>query len=207
MIKRICFITALITLALVASGSSQAVGSVDEKKEDTVPAADNDTVALKVNELEPISEDMLIGYKGDDYWDQWSLPKEYGGCFDPVETPETVEINAGDLEEAGDLDIIGYKDLEFFENEEYSHNTVIISVDKEIIDRAGIEALCEKYGLSIMYDYTNFDMYALSSAVELTDDELDKLIEDLTNENGIIMVSKDHICHTLDIGDFGMSIQ
>ncbi len=179
MIKRICFITVLITLALVASGSSRAAGSVEDKKEDIAPAADTETVTLDVNELEPISEDMLIGYKGDDYWDQWSLPKEFGGCFD----------------------------LEPVEKEEYSHKTVIISVDKEIIDRAGIEALCEKYGLSILYDYTNFDMYALSSAVELTDVELDKLIDDLSNESGVVSVSKDHICHTMDNEEFGMSIQ
>ncbi len=124
---------------------------------------------------------------------------------------ETVTLELSDLETfdhsglSEDL-IIGYKDADYYKrmSPEFSHNTVIITVDEEILDREKVEGLCEKYDLSILYDYANFSMYALTSETEFSDTELAKLIDDLSLEEGIVSVHRDYICHTTDDIDLDM---
>ncbi len=123
---------------------------------------------------------------------------------DPVneEKYETVTVNIDDLQSAEGIDIIGYKDESYYNrmaNPSYSHNTVLISVDEEVLNDEKVEAICKKYDLSILYDYENFNMYALSSEKTLSDMELAKLIDDLSLEEGVLTVERDYIC-TIDDG-------
>ncbi len=196
MIKRIGFIITLGVVIFLASSSS----ALKESKAAQNSTEEDGMVTVDVSELETVSEEALLGYKE---------PGFYKGVS------EYDEIDVSDLTDLGPISedmIIGYKDDSYFNrfNEEYSHKTVIIAVDEEILDDEKVSALCEKYGLSITYDYNNFNMYALSSSEELTEEGLNNLIEDLSNEAGILNVSKDYICHTTDseaTGDFGLCVE
>lgn len=170
MIKRIGFIITVGLVILFAAGSAAEKDSkaAENKNEVNGPSTDS-TVTVNVNDLTDnfLSEDMLIGYKDESYYNSFA--------------------------------------------EEYSHKTVIVAVDPEILDTHKVKALCEKYALDITYDYNSFDMYALSSAEELSDEALNTLIDELSNEDGIISVSKDYIAHITDnasvSGGFGLCIE
>ncbi len=204
MIKRIGFIITVGLVILFAAGSAAAKDSkpAENKNEINEPSTDA-TVTVNVNDLadNSVSEDMLIGYKDNSYYNS---------------NEETITVDVSDLTDIGTISedmIIGYKDPDYYNSftEEYSHKTVIVAVDPEILDTDKVKALCEKYGLGITYDYNSFDMYALSSAEELSDEALNTLIEELSNEDGIISVSKDYIAHITDnasvSGGFGLCIE
>ena len=198
MIKKIGFIAALGIVVFLASGSVALRSKAAVK--DAAPEEEIETVNLDLTETAPITEDMLIGYKDADYFKRFTE----GSSSEPS---ETVTIGIEELESYGDIDIIGYKDPDYYNRRpEYSHNTVLVSVDEAILDRAGMEALCEKYGLTIMYDYENFSMYALTREEAFSDEALEALIAGLSNETGILSVEKDSICYITDGANFDLGL-
>jgi len=164
MIRKIGLIICLGAVILFASASSDVERSKAAENTPTAePTAEPsfETVTIDISDLEPVTEEMLIGYKDEDYYKRYS---------------------------------------------EYSHNTVLLSVDESILDNAGVLDLCDKYGLSIMYDYQNFSMYALTSEEAFSDEELATLIKNLSQENGVLSVEKDYICHITDGANLGLSL-
>ncbi len=197
MVKKIGFIIVLGIVILLASGSSDLKNSKAAEKEGEMPETEYETITVDVEDLTPVTEEMLIGYKDEDYYKRMTN----GAGF------ETATLDMDDLANMISGDIIEYKDSDYFNHSpEYSHNTVLVSVDEEVLDSEKVEALCEKYGLSIMYDYENFAMYALSSETELSDTELGKLIEDLSSEEGILAVERDQIIRITDGANLGVSL-
>ncbi len=75
---------------------------------------------------------------------------------------------------------------------DYSLNTLLIMVEDKS-DTEAINAMFEKYSLSVIYDYENFLMYAVSLDHTYTPEELDGLISDLEKEELVIAVNKDYI--------------
>ncbi len=213
MTKKIGFIAFLVLVIFLASGSVAAKRSKAATKEDIpakIPASeetsgdvseeDLETITYDIRETDPVTEEMLIGYKDEDYY-----KKVMEGSS--LEPSETMTIAIEDLEAYGDIDIIGYKDPDYYNRRpEYSHNSVLVSVDEAILDRAGMEALCEKYGLTIMYDYENFSMYALTREEAFSDEALEALIADLSSEAGILSVEKDSICYINDGANFDLGL-
>ncbi len=204
MIKRIGFIITVGFVILFAAGSAATKDpkAAENKNEINEPSTDS-TVTVSVNDLadNSVSEDMLIGYKDKSYYNS---------------NEDTITVDVSDLTSDYPITedmITGYKDDSYYNSfaEEYSHKTVIVAVDPEILDTYKVKALCEKYALDITYDYNSFDMYALSSAEELSDEALNTLIDELSNEDGIISVSKDYIAHITDnasvSGGFGLCIE
>lgn len=81
--------------------------------------------------------------------------------------------------------------------EEGNTSTIIISVDEDFTDQ-DIDSICHKYDLKITYDYDTLSMYALTTEKTVTEDELDQLIEDLSAEDGILLVEEDGTVQALD---------
>ena len=171
MIRRLGFLIGIGFLIIFATGSS----ALAKAKADAKLSEENEKAAEIVTAGETVTAD------------------------DTVTAGETVTFELSDLEPVNEDWLIGYKDENYYNrrsNPEFSHNTVIVAVDAELLDTAKVNVLCEKYGLSITYDYETFEMYALSSEKEMSDEELNKLIDDLSQEEGILSVSKDYICYT-----------
>ncbi len=79
----------------------------------------------------------------------------------------------------------------------YSLNTLLIMVEDKS-DTAAINAMFENYGLTVIYDYENFMMYAVSLDHTYSPEELEGLISDLEKEEHVIAVDKDYI-YSIDI--------
>ena len=106
-----------------------------------------------------------------------------------TDTPSSsglLTIDVDDLLENAGTPILGYKD-------NVSSNTVLVSADKEIVTAEVINALCDKYGLYVLYDYENFAMYALSTVNTLSEDDFNEMISNLSKEEGILSVEKDQM--------------
>lgn len=118
-----------------------------------------------------------------------NISESYSAAADSAAAAAPGLTDAYDIQETQRI----YEDSTVQDNTaEYSHNTVMVYTD-EAADRAYIEQLCSKYGLSVLYDYNNFNMYALGSDKELDDKELAALIADLGNEEHILGAERDYI--------------
>ena len=73
-----------------------------------------------------------------------------------------------------------------------SSSVVLVSVDRDL-KRTGIEEICRKYHLSVVYDYKNFNMYALKTENPLPDGDMEELIRQLSEEKGILSVERDRM--------------
>lgn len=78
--------------------------------------------------------------------------------------------------------------------ENFSHNTIIVSLQNETTDEE-IAELAARHNLNILYIYKNFSSCALSSPKTLTDSELDALISEVQKEEKVLAVQKDYIMH------------
>lgn len=87
--------------------------------------------------------------------------------------------------------------------QEYSHKTLIVTLE-DTVTPAQIDELAADFGLDVGYKYSMMKACSLSSPVELTDKELDKLIENLEKDGRVISVSKDYIYY-LDRSNLLMS--
>ena len=74
----------------------------------------------------------------------------------------------------------------------YSHSVVLVSVDGNM-KRKDMEKLCRTYGLSILYEYKNFSMYALQTERNQSDEEMNRLVEELEKEKGILSAERDRM--------------
>ncbi len=79
----------------------------------------------------------------------------------------------------------------------YSDTTLLISVEEDFSDKQ-LKKLLKKYDLSVVYDYENFNMYALSTAEPISDEDMLSLIDALSNEDGIIYAERDGITYLDD---------
>ena len=77
---------------------------------------------------------------------------------------------------------------------EFSPRTLIVSVE-DGFTAADMQALCDKYGLSITYEYDNFAMFAVSLDHDAADSEMYALITYLSAEPGVLAVERDAIVH------------
>ncbi|MCR5330841.1 MAG: hypothetical protein K6E62_06595 [Lachnospiraceae bacterium] len=98
-------------------------------------------------------------------------------------------------------DIISLKDKEEentigsgSEIPEHSMKTLIVSVSEDA-SRKAIKKIFKSLGLSIVYDYDNFNMYAVSLAEETDEKGLTALMEKLAAYDEIIDVERDYIAH------------
>lgn len=73
-----------------------------------------------------------------------------------------------------------------------SSSVILVSVDGNR-KKAGMEDLCRKYHLSLVYDYKNFNMYALKTENPLPDRDMEALIRSLSKEKGILSVERDRV--------------
>ncbi len=72
----------------------------------------------------------------------------------------------------------------------YGFNVFIIAVEPGTpADR--MTGLCADLGLSVVYDYENFDMYAVSSGAVLGEEAADQLIEKIEEYDFVLMVEPD----------------
>ncbi len=74
----------------------------------------------------------------------------------------------------------------------YSLNTLLICVENKE-DTKAINSIFEKYNLEVLYDYSNFMIYAVKLDHTYTSEELASLISELEKEKPIIAVERDHI--------------
>ncbi len=81
----------------------------------------------------------------------------------------------------------------------YSLNTLIISVSGKD-DMDAINAVFDKYGLEVLYDYENFPMFAVQIDHTCTPEELEVLITEIEKEELVIGVEKDYI-YSIDSTD------
>ncbi len=80
------------------------------------------------------------------------------------------------------------------EDPEYSMKTVIVSVSSDASQKK-VKKIFKKLGLSILYDYENFDMYAVSLEEETDEKGLAELIEKLEAYDEILTAERDYISH------------
>ena len=78
------------------------------------------------------------------------------------------------------------------ETPQYSSRVILAFVDRKLSARE-LDALLEKYNLSLVYDYENFNLYALSADQDLTRESMQKLIQGMEKEKHILSVSRDEI--------------
>ncbi len=71
-------------------------------------------------------------------------------------------------------------------------------VVSEDMTREQMEAICEKYGLSIRYEMRTANVYTLESEQNMTLEQLDDLIEKLEKEDGIESAEKDGVVELID---------
>lgn len=73
---------------------------------------------------------------------------------------------------------------------------VLLWTDGKLTDKE-LQDLLSRYDLSLVYDYENFDAYALQANNALTDAETDKLLSDLSKEPRVLQALPDEVV-TLD---------
>ena len=78
--------------------------------------------------------------------------------------------------------------------EEYSDRTLIIAFEAGSKQEV-LEDLCEKYDMEILYDYENFSMAAVAFTSSKSDKQMQKLIEEISVEEGVLSVERDQIMH------------
>lgn len=78
------------------------------------------------------------------------------------------------------------------DGQKYSSNTIIVSVDSSAT-KEEMYKFFEESNLEIVYEYKNFNMFALKTTENLTKNELEKLIEELEKDKRILGVEKDYI--------------
>jgi hypothetical protein len=121
----------------------------------------------------------------------------------PSETSQTETAQqessqtAASQSEASQQSEISQTELPYLESSQsdtpaYSSRTVIVSVDDSCTED-DIKAICDKYELSVVYDYQNFAMYALSTQRDYNDQEMADLIKNLSSESHILNVERDGI--------------
>jgi len=74
--------------------------------------------------------------------------------------------------------------------ESLSKRVILVYVDHKL-SKDDLDQLLAKYDLSVVYDYTNFHAYALSTKQDYSDKEMDALIAALKKEKGISDVQRD----------------
>ena len=67
---------------------------------------------------------------------------------------------------------------------------ILVYVDHKL-SKDDLDQLHAKYDLSVVYDYTNFNAYALSTERDYSDREMNALIAALKKEKGISDVQRD----------------
>ncbi len=82
--------------------------------------------------------------------------------------------------------------------ESFSDRVILVSVDQGMTE-SGMDQLCRKYALSVVYQYDSFRMYALSAGKALTVQELSDLISAVSAEEHVLSVSRDNVL-SLDTG-------
>ena len=72
--------------------------------------------------------------------------------------------------------------------------TIIVSIEPTAESKHDlVEYLCEKYDLSIVYDYSSLNMAALRSNTELTAEGLEQLLKDVAAEEDVLGVEPDQV--------------
>ena len=79
----------------------------------------------------------------------------------------------------------------------YSDTTLLICVEEDFSDKK-LKKICKKYDLSVVYDYENLNMYALSTAEPLSEEDMLSLINALSEEEGITYAERDGITYLDD---------
>jgi hypothetical protein len=72
----------------------------------------------------------------------------------------------------------------------YGYKVFIFSVEPGT-PKDKVSGLCSDLGLTVVYDYENFDMYAVSADEPLAEDAAEQLMEKIENYEFILMVEPD----------------
>ncbi|SFG44371.1 hypothetical protein [Oribacterium sp. WCC10] len=73
-------------------------------------------------------------------------------------------------------------------------NVIIISVDEKM-DPGELSAFMSKYNLNMVYDYQNFNMYAVSCIGVTTKEQVENIMSMIKTENHVIGVAPDTVMH------------
>ena len=90
------------------------------------------------------------------------------------------------------------------EIENGTERTVIISMDPDMTEEA-IQALLKKYNLSLVYKYSNFNMIAAQLPTAISEEEMAKLLNQLSAEDGVLGAERDSVLN-LDDGETNVQI-
>jgi len=114
------------------------------------------------------------------------------------ENSQSVEVNTSDLEiqntdnSAFTLRTPG--EISGNAVQEYSHRTVIVSLE-EGVSSEDVDLLAADFNLSVVYKYSIINACALTADRDLTDAELDDLIDRLEKDSRVLSVGKDYVYH------------
>ena len=115
----------------------------------------------------------------------YSLVYIYMGLDGSAELKDIVRLN--DKQEDDTADAGAYIP-------DHSMKTVIVSVSEDASQKT-VKKIFKKLGLTILYDYDNLNMYAVSLAEETDEEGLTELIEKLEAYDEILMAERDYISY------------
>ncbi len=115
----------------------------------------------------------------------YSLVYLYKGLDGSAEITDIVNLTDKSSDDVIDVDPV---------EPEYSMNTVIISVS-ENASKKKLKKIFKKLGLSILYDYKELNMYALSLAEDTDAEGISELIKKLEAYDEILIAERDYIYH------------
>ena len=78
-----------------------------------------------------------------------------------------------------------------------SENTFLAGFDEDVTDDE-IKALCKKYSLTVVYDYSFSNMFAFKLSESLGYDDMMTFLEKFSKEKGVIYAEPDHIIYIDD---------
>ncbi|MGN1022771.1 MAG: hypothetical protein ACI4OJ_04665 [Lachnospiraceae bacterium] len=83
---------------------------------------------------------------------------------------------------------------------------VVLVWTDEKLPKKELHDILTRYSLSVVYDYENFNAYALSSQTDLSEEEMDKLLQDLSQEPHVLEALRDEV-YTLDGAEPSLDIE
>ncbi len=172
--KMICAIAALTAITAISACSAQALDAAAE----TAAPAETSAAASAVTALETTEDSKA------------ETSEEAVLCSEEVEVYAPGSLTAVGIAE-DDPVCFGCAPEE---TSELKNRVFIVSVEPDTPDET-INELFEKCELDILYDYDNFNMYAVSAREPLNEEDSDAVIRTLEEYDFILMVEPDSVVY------------
>lgn len=188
-----------------------------ETSAETVPETTAETSFTGFKDIHAVTPEELAALYADNGWDESTvihLPIQTASAdFEPIEPVEpaepieTVTLDPSELETVGSLENLGeFKDDSYWErmldgdNKKVSNKVFLLCADADTTD-AMMQEVIDRYGLEVIYDYENFNMYALAVPEPLDAEQSEKFMNELLgNYSFILSVEPDSVVY-LDTTD------